>query len=106
MLKSRRRRWGICAAWSQAPRYGAVRPTSTEDIMRSYVAAILVALSAALSLPAHAETVRVLAAFTFKNALDERVQAYTSDAGGQVVPQYGMTPMLAKQVENLAPDDI
>ncbi len=47
-----------------------------------------------------------MAAFTFKSALDEVVQVYKADGGGDVVPQYGMTPMLAKQVENLAPADI
>ncbi|MFY9837101.1 MAG: molybdate ABC transporter substrate-binding protein [Xanthobacteraceae bacterium] len=74
--------------------------------MRSYWTAILVAFLILFSLQARAETVRVMAAFTFKSALDEVVQAYKADGGGDVVPQYGMTPMLAKQVENLAPGDI
>lgn len=74
--------------------------------MRRRVMAAAVALLALSSLQARAETVRVMAAFTFKSALDEAVQAYKSENGGDVVPQYGMTPMLAKQVENLAPADI
>jgi molybdate transport system substrate-binding protein len=74
--------------------------------MRSHFAAMVVALSVMLSAQARAESVRVMAAFTFKSALDEVVQAYKSDGGAEVVPQYGMTPMLAKQVENLAPADM
>jgi molybdate transport system substrate-binding protein len=70
-----------------------------------YVAAAL-ALLLVLTAEARAETVRIMAAFTFKSALDEVVKAYKADGGGDVVPQYGMTPMLAKQVENLAPADI
>ena len=68
------------------------------------VAALAVLL--VLSVEARAGAVRVMAAFTLKGALDEVVQAYKADGGGDVVPQYGMTPMLAKQVENLAPADI
>jgi molybdate transport system substrate-binding protein len=74
--------------------------------MRSYLTAILVAFLILFSWQAKAETVRVMAAFTFKSALDEIVAAYQAEGGGEVVPQYGMTPMLAKQVENLAPADI
>src|SRR5215469_2355299 len=74
--------------------------------IRTYIVATCVALSMVLPPSARAENIRVMAAFTFKRALDEVVQAYTSEAGGQVLPQYGMTPMLAKQVENLAPADI
>ena len=59
-----------------------------------------------LSVDARAEAVRIMAAFTFKSALDEVVAVYKSDSGGEVVPLYGMTPALAKQVENLAPADI
>jgi molybdate transport system substrate-binding protein len=61
---------------------------------------------ALLSGSAHADTVNIMAAFTLKNALDAVIQAYKADGGGDVTPQYGMTPMLAKQVENLAPGDI
>ena len=61
---------------------------------------------AVLSTGAHADVVRVMAAFTLKNALDEVIQSYKADGGGEVTPLYGMTPMLAKQVENLAPADI
>jgi ABC-type molybdate transport system substrate-binding protein len=60
--------------------------------MRSYLTAILVAFSIPFSLQARAETVRVMAAFTFKSALDEVVQAYKADGGGDVVPQYGSIP--------------
>ena len=58
------------------------------------------------SVDARAEAVRIMAAFTFKSALDEVVAVYKADSGGEVVPLYGMTPALAKQVENLAPADI
>jgi molybdate transport system substrate-binding protein len=61
---------------------------------------------ALLSGSAHADTVNVMAAFTLKNALDAVIQAYKADGGGNVTAQYGMTPMLAKQVENQAPGDI
>jgi molybdate transport system substrate-binding protein len=74
--------------------------------MRGYLTAILLTFLILFSLQARAETVRVMAAFTFKSALDEVVQAYKADGGGDVAPQYGMTPMLAKQVANLAPADI
>ena len=47
-----------------------------------------------------------MAAFTFKTALDQVIAAYKADGGGEVVPMYGMTPMLVKQVENMAPADI
>jgi molybdate transport system substrate-binding protein len=67
--------------------------------------ATLLAL-AVLSSNARADTVRIMAAFTLKNALDEVIQSYKGDGGGDVIPLYGMTPMLAKQVENLAPADI
>jgi molybdate transport system substrate-binding protein len=46
-----------------------------------------------------------MATFTLKSALDVVIQAYKAD-GADVTPLYGMTPMLAKQVENLAPSDI
>jgi molybdate transport system substrate-binding protein len=73
--------------------------------MIKHVAAAL-AFLLVLSVGAQADPVRVMAAFTFKTALDEVVQAYKAGGGGDVAPQYGMTPMLAKQVENLAPADI
>ena len=67
--------------------------------------AALIAL-AVISSSAQADAVRVMAAFTLKNALDDVIQSYKADSGGDVTPLYGMTPMLAKQVENLAPADI
>jgi molybdate transport system substrate-binding protein len=73
-------------------------------VTKRIVAALAVLL--VLSVEARADAVRVMAAFTFKGALDEVVRAYKADGGGDVMPQYGMTPMLAKQVENLAPADI
>jgi molybdate transport system substrate-binding protein len=74
--------------------------------MRRYLAAAALVIAMLSSVQGRAESVRLMAAFTFKSALDEVVQSYKSDGGGNVVPQYGMTPMLAKQVENLAPADI
>jgi molybdate transport system substrate-binding protein len=73
--------------------------------MRRYLAAAL-AFLIMVSSQAHAEPVRVMAAFVFKSALDDVVHAYKAQGGGDVVMQYGMTPMLAKQVENLAPADV
>lgn len=72
--------------------------------MRRFFATLL--FFAAISDGARADAVRVMAAFTFKNALDAVVQSYNADGGGDVTPLYGMTPMLAKQVENSAPADI
>ena len=72
--------------------------------MRRGLAALMLFL--ALSAEARAETVRIMAAFTFKTALDQVIAAYKADGGGDVVPMYGMTPMLVKQVENMAPADI
>jgi molybdate transport system substrate-binding protein len=73
--------------------------------MKRYLIAISACLLA-LSAGAQADPVRIMAAFTFKTALDDIVAAYRADGGGDVTPLYGMTPMLAKQVENLAPADI
>ena len=73
--------------------------------MRRYLAAAL-AFLIMVSSQAHAEPVRVMAAFVFKSALDDVIRAYKAQGGGDVVMQYGMTPMLAKQVENLAPADV
>jgi molybdate transport system substrate-binding protein len=67
--------------------------------------ASLVAL-ALITSGAQADPVRVMAAFTLKNALDEVIQAYKVAGGDDVAPLYGMTPMLAKQVENMAPADV
>jgi molybdate transport system substrate-binding protein len=74
--------------------------------MKSYLLAALAAFLVMFSGQVRADPVHVMAAFTFKSALDDAVQVYKSDGGADVVPQYGMTPMLAKQVENLAPADI
>lgn len=73
-------------------------------MMKSIVTAF--ALLALFSANARADAVRIMAAFTFKNALDDVIQSYKADGGGDVTPLYGMTPMLAKQVENLEPADI
>jgi molybdate transport system substrate-binding protein len=73
--------------------------------MIRHLAAILVALFV-VTTGARAEAVRIMAAFTFKSALDEVVQAYKADDGGEVIAIYGPTPALAKQVESAAPADI
>lgn len=72
--------------------------------MKQFFAALLAL--AMLSSQARAEAVRVMAAFTLKTALDDVIGAYKADGGGDVTPLYGMTPMLAKQVENAAPADV
>ena len=72
--------------------------------MKQFFAALFAL--AMLSGSAQAETVKVMAAFTMKNALDAVIQAYKADGGGDVAAQYGMTPMLARQVENMAPADV
>lgn len=74
--------------------------------MKSYLLAALAAVLVTVSGQVRADPVHVMAAFTFKSALDDAVQVYKSGGGADVVPQYGMTPMLAKQIENLAPADI
>jgi molybdate transport system substrate-binding protein len=73
-------------------------------MIRHLVAAFLLLL--ALAPQAQAQAVRIMAAFTFKSALDNVVEVYKADGGGDVQPIYGPTPALAKQVENLAPADI
>jgi molybdate transport system substrate-binding protein len=73
--------------------------------MKKYVT-IVSAVILLLMAEARADAVRIMAAFTFKSALDEVVQTYKAAGSGDVTPLYGMTPMLAKQVENLAPADI
>lgn len=72
--------------------------------MKRFFAALLAL--AVLTAGARADTVQVMAAFTMKNALDAVIQAYKADGGGDIAAQYGMTPMLAKQVENMAPADV
>jgi molybdate transport system substrate-binding protein len=47
-----------------------------------------------------------MAAFTFRPSLDAVVRLYKSDGGGNVTPDYGSTPALAKQIEGGAPADI
>jgi molybdate transport system substrate-binding protein len=49
--------------------------------------------------PCAAETVRVLAAFTLKPALDEIAEDYRK-GGGEMILVYGPSPGLAQQVEN------
>ncbi|HEX4410694.1 MAG TPA: molybdate ABC transporter substrate-binding protein [Xanthobacteraceae bacterium] len=74
--------------------------------MRSYFVVAVTVLVMILASQARADSVRVMAAFTFKTALDDVVRVYNTEDGGDVVVQYGMTPMLARQVENQAPADI
>jgi molybdate transport system substrate-binding protein len=59
-----------------------------------------------LGAAAHADPVRIMAAFTFKPSLDAVIQLYKTDGSSAVTPDYGATPALAKQIENGAPADI
>jgi len=69
------------------------------------VLGVIAALLTAAAMPAAAEPVRVLAAFTLKPALDEIADRYR-EAGGEVVLVYGPSPGLAQQVEHGAADDL
>lgn len=73
--------------------------------MRLRVLGVVALLFAAPAVCAAAEPVRVLAAFTLKPALDAIAQAYRA-TGGAVMPVYGPSPGLAKQIENGAPGDL
>ncbi len=73
-------------------------------MIKRFAAALAAFLLAAST--AHADPVRILAAFTFKQSLDQVIAAYKADSGAEVMAVYGPTPALAKQIENAAPGDI
>lgn len=68
--------------------------------------AILLALLAPWSAPAHAEDVLVFAAASLRNALDDAVALYGRQGGGRVRVSYAASSTLARQIENGAPADI
>lgn len=59
--------------------------------------------------PAHAkqgDTIKVFAAASLKNALDEAAQAFTKQSGQTISVSYAASSALAKQIEQSAPADI
>jgi molybdate transport system substrate-binding protein len=63
----------------------------------------LICLSLASAVPAHAQEVRVFAALSLKNALDEVASTWTA---GKTRISYAASPALARQIEAGAPADI
>lgn len=70
------------------------------------LAATFLAALCAVAPPAHAADVRVYAAASLKNALDDAGAAYLKATGVKVVPVYDASGTLAKQIENGAPADL
>ena len=69
---------------------------------------IILLLGALLALPgtAGAQDVRVAAAASLSNVLDELARLWQADGGGIVVASYGASSALARQIENGAPADM
>ena len=69
---------------------------------------IILLLGALLALPgtAGAQDVRVAAAASLSNVLDELAKLWQADGGGIVVASYGASSALARQIENGAPADM
>jgi molybdate transport system substrate-binding protein len=67
---------------------------------------LLVGLSLAASSGALAQDVRVSAAASMSNVVDELAKVWKADGGGTVVASYGASSALARQIENGAPADV
>jgi molybdate transport system substrate-binding protein len=78
------------------------------SLVRRWVAALAVAMTAAASSPAGAADGRVLvfAAASLKGALDAAVEAWEESSGGSATISYAGSGALAKQLERGAPVDI
>lgn len=75
-------------------------------IRRHLLAALAAIVALAGAAPAFAETIRVLAAASLKNALDDTAKAYQAKTGNTVVISYAASSALARQIEQGAPADI
>src|SRR5688500_12958038 len=71
-------------------------------MVRSLFSLVLVALTASLS----AAEVRVFAAVSLTEALEEIVEAYQKETADEVVFHFGASSMLARQIEQGAPADL
>ncbi len=71
-------------------------------MVRSLLSIVLVALTASLS----AADVRVFAAVSLTEALEEIAQAYQKETADEVVFHFGASSMLARQIEQGAPADL
>ena len=73
-------------------------------ILRSFVLIFAIALATAAG--ASAEAVKVFAAASMKNALDEAAAAWKTEGGQDVSSSYAASSALAKQIEQGAPADL
>ena len=67
---------------------------------------LLLSLSLGATAQSEAEPVKVFAAASMKNALDEAAAAWKKEGGQDVVSSYAASSALAKQIEQGAPADI
>jgi len=67
---------------------------------------LLVGLSLAASSAALAQEVRVSAAASMSNVVDELARVWKADGGGTVLASYGASSALARQIESGAPADV
>ncbi len=68
--------------------------------------ALVIGLGAAAPPIARAQDVRLSAAASMSNVLDELARAWKENGGGSVVSSYGASSALARQIENGAPADV
>ena len=75
--------------------------------MRVRAAVLLwIVLGALFAMPAAAAEVRVLAAASLKEAMDEQARRFEAASGDKVVVSYGASNALAKQIEAGSPADL
>ena len=75
--------------------------------MRVRAAVLLwIVLGALFAMPAAAAEVRVLAAASLKEAMDEQARRFEAASGAKVVVSYGASNALAKQIEAGSPADL
>lgn len=74
--------------------------------MRTLLAGLLIILAAMVSPSFAGEPVRVFAAASLKNALDEAGAAWKAESGKAIVASYAASSALAKQIEQGAPADM
>jgi molybdate transport system substrate-binding protein len=73
---------------------------------RLFACLILVLSMAAVAGTSAADPVRIFAAASLKNALDETASAWKAKTGKEAVASYAASSALAKQIEQAAPADI
>jgi molybdate transport system substrate-binding protein len=75
-------------------------------VMRFRAAVLWLVFGALFTMPAAAAEVRVLAAASLKEAMDEQARRFEAASGDKVVVSYGASNALAKQIEAGSPADL